>query len=56
MGYQYIIFLTIAVDGEMTTFNSHALADELEKDISKLDNVYKAIVHVKSFIEFGEEK
>lgn len=56
VGYQYIIFLTIAVDGEMTTFNSHALADDLEKDISKLDNVYKAIVHVEPFIEFGEEK
>ena len=40
----------------MTTFNSHALADDLEKDISKLANVYKAIVHVEPFIEFREEK
>ena len=30
VGYQYVIFLTIAVDGEMTTFDSHKLADNLE--------------------------
>ena len=49
VGYQYIIFLTIAVDGQMTTFESHKLADNLEKDIVKIDNVYKAIVHVEPF-------
>lgn len=51
VGYQYIVFLTIAVDGQMTTFNSHNLADKLEKDITKLGNVYKAIVHVEPYIE-----
>lgn len=49
VGYQYVIFLTIAVDGEMTTFNSHKLADNLENNISKLDKVYKAVVHVEPF-------
>ena len=44
VGYQYIVFLTIAVDGQMKTFNSHNLADKLEKDITKLGNIYKAIV------------
>lgn len=52
VGYQYIIFLTIAVDGSMTTFDSHKLADDLEKTIVKLDKVYKAIVHVEPF--FGD--
>lgn len=47
VGYQYIIFLTIAVDGNMTTFDSHKLADDLEKNIVELDKVYKAIVHVE---------
>ena len=47
VGYQYIIFLTIAVDGNMTTFNSHKLADDLEKTIVELDKVYKAIVHIE---------
>lgn len=51
VGYQYIIFLTIAVDGSMTTFDSHTLADNLERNISELENVYKAIVHVEPFEE-----
>ena len=51
VGYQYIIFLTIAVDGEMTTFESHKLADNLETNISGLDKVYKAVVHVEPFLE-----
>lgn len=53
VGYQHIVFLTIAVDGEMTTFDSHKLADDLEKNISELDNVYKAIVHVEPFFDKG---
>ena len=51
VGYKYIIFLTIQVDGEMTTKNSHNLADCLELDISKLEKVYKAIVHVEPYNE-----
>ena len=46
VGYKYIVFVTICVDGNMTTFNSHKLADKLEKDICGLDKVYRAIVHV----------
>jgi len=52
VGYQYIIFLTIAVDGNMTTFDSHKLADDLEKTIVGLDKVYKSIVHVEPY--FGD--
>lgn len=47
IGYKYIIILTIAVSGEMTTRDSHDLADRLEEDITKLDKVDKAIVHVE---------
>jgi len=46
VGYQYIIVLTIYVDGNMSTFDSHNLADCLEKDISGLDKVYRTIIHV----------
>lgn len=46
VGYQYIIVLTIYVDGNMSTFDSHSLADALEKDITKLDKIYKTIIHV----------
>ena len=45
-GYKYIVIITISVDGNMTTFNSHALADNLENDIKSLDKVSNAIVHV----------
>ncbi len=51
VGYQYVIFLTIAVDGNMTTFDSHNLADCLENSISKVENVYKAIVHIEPYKE-----
>lgn len=46
VGYQYIIVLTIYIDGNMSTFDSHELADKLEKDITKFENVYKTIIHV----------
>lgn len=46
VGYQYIIVLTIYVDGNMSTFDSHDLADSLEHDITKLDKIYKTIIHV----------
>ena len=46
IGSQYIIFITIGLDGNMPTFESHKLADSLEKDVSKLNNIYKTIVHV----------
>lgn len=51
VGYQYIVFLTIAVDGEITTFKSHQLADKLEESITTLEKVYKAVVHVEPYFE-----
>lgn len=46
-GYKYIIILTICIDGNMSTFESHNLADSLERDIKALDNVADAIIHVE---------
>lgn len=46
VGYQYIVVLTICVDGNMSTFESHKLADNLEKNITSLEKVYNTIVHV----------
>lgn len=51
VGYKYMIFLTMQVDGEMTTKDSHNLADCLERDIGELEKVYKAIVHIEPFVE-----
>lgn len=47
VGDKYLIFITISLDGNMSTFESHKLADNLEKDVSKLDKVYKTVVHVE---------
>lgn len=46
VGDKYLVFITIGLDGNMTTFESHNLADCLEKDVNKLDKIYKTVVHV----------
>lgn len=46
MGYHYLVIFTIAVDGNMSTYDSHKLANHLEKDVEALDKVEKAVVHV----------
>ncbi len=46
VGYKYLISITIFVDGEMSTFQSHEIADNLEKELNKLDFVHLAIIHV----------
>lgn len=54
-GYKYIAILTIDVDGNLTTFASHDLADKLEKEISKkFRKIYKATIHVNP-IEVTDE-
>jgi cation diffusion facilitator family transporter len=47
IGYMYQISLTIYVDGNMTTFESHEIADKLEKEITKkIDEIYLTVIHV----------
>ncbi len=46
VGDKYLVFLTISLDGSMSTFESHELADSLEKNINGLDKIYKTVVHV----------
>ena len=46
IGYQYIVTITIYVDGNMSTFDSHHIADDLEKNVEGLDSIAKAIIHV----------
>lgn len=46
IGYKYFVVFTIAVDGEMSTYESHKLANHLEKDVEALDKIDKAVVHV----------
>lgn len=46
VGYQYMVVLTICVDGNMSTFASHTLADTLENEINTLDKIYSTTIHV----------
>lgn len=47
VGAQYLVFLTICLDGNMSTFESHKLADSLENTVNGLDKIYKTVVHVE---------
>ena len=46
VGYKYLISISIYVDGNMATFDSHQIADKLEKELNSLDSVYLSIIHV----------
>lgn len=46
VGYKYLISISIYVDGNMSTFDSHKIADKLEKELNSLDPVYLSIIHV----------
>lgn len=46
VGYQYIVSITIYVDGNLSTFESHRIADDLERNIELMDNISHAMIHV----------
>lgn len=47
VGYQYQISFTIYVDGNLSTFESHNIANTLEKEIDKLlPEIYLTVIHV----------
>ena len=52
VGYQYQISFTIFVDGNMSTYNSHKIANDLEKEIdSKFPEIYLTVIHVNPIDE-----
>lgn len=47
VGYQYQIFFTIQVDGNLKTFESHKIANHLEKEITKsIPEIFLTVIHV----------
>lgn len=47
IGYLYQISFTIFVDGNINTFKSHEIADNLEKEITKkIPEIYLTVIHV----------
>jgi cation diffusion facilitator family transporter len=52
IGYRYQISFTIFVDGNMSTFDSHEIANNLEKEIVKeIDEIYLVVIHVNPLNE-----
>ncbi len=51
VGYRYQISFTIFVDGNLSTYESHNIADKLEKEITKsIDDIYLTVIHVNPII------
>lgn len=47
VGYQYQVFFTIQVDGNLKTFESHKIANHLEKEITlKMPEIFLTVIHV----------
>ena len=47
VGYKYQISFTIFVDGNLSTFDSHDIANKLEKEIDKeIPEIYLTVIHV----------
>ena len=47
VGYRYMVNFTIFVDGNLSTFESHAIADHLEEEIDeKVPEIYLTVIHV----------
>lgn len=47
VGYKYQISFTIYVDGNLSTYESHEIANNLEKEIAKeIEEVYLTVIHV----------
>lgn len=56
VGYKYQISFTIFVDGNLKTYESHEIANNLEKEIlKKIDEIYLVVIHVNP-IEVENDK
>ena len=56
VGYRYQISFTIFVDGNLSTFESHDIANSLEREIEKkIPEIYLSIIHVNP-VAIGTEK
>ncbi len=52
IGYQYIVVITIFVNGNLKTKNSHDIADRIEEEVKKeIPKIDKLIVHVEPYID-----
>ena len=50
IGYRYQISFTIYVDGNLSTFKSHEIANNLEREIEKeVEEIYLTVIHVNPY-------
>ena len=50
VGYLYQVSFSIFVDGKLSTFDSHKIANDLEKEIcEKVSEIYLVIIHVNPY-------
>ena len=57
VGYRYQISFTIYVDGNLSTFESHEIANSLEKEINKkIEEIYLTVIHVNPYEEKNKTK
>ena len=46
VGYKYQISFTIFVDGNMSTYESHNIANKIERELENFDEIYLTVIHV----------
>ncbi len=46
VGYKYQISFTIFVDGNMSTYESHDIANKIERELEKIEEIYLTVIHV----------
>lgn len=52
VGYRYQVSFSIFVDGNLSTFASHDIANKLEKEIGKeVEEIYLTVIHVNPIIK-----
>lgn len=57
VGYLYQVSFSIFVDGNMSTFESHKIANDLEREIEKkVPEIYLTVIHVNPCEEKDNEK
>ena len=57
VGYRYQISFTIFVDGNLSTFQSHDIANGLEREIEKeMDEIYLSVIHVNPMVIESSKK
>ena len=57
IGFKYQISFTIFVDGNLSTFDSHEIADNLEREINKkMPEIFLTVIHVNPYEDKNDKE